>query len=286
MKQKQRIIFFGMVAVALILAACDGDSGNNGVETEVDSSSSGDIFWSSSVAVSSPSETSPSSSTASSSSLACTNTYGTNTVTDCRDGQSYKTVVIGSQTWMAENLNYADSIAMPSLVGNSWCYENSADSCSKYGRLYKWASAMAVDSIYNGAVLGDTLNHQGACPIGWHIPLSSEWNALAVAVGGIKGDDGDYYASAGVALKSTHGWNNHDGARGNGTDSYGFSALPAGFRDFSGGFGYVGSDAYFWSASEIKADSAYYRYLYNYITYMGTHGNYKDDAFSVRCVKD
>src|SRR5574344_459914 len=128
--------------------------------------------------------------------------------TDDRDGQVYKTVVIGTQTWMAENLNYA--------VDSSWCYENSADSCSKYGRLYQWIAAMGVSASYNGAIFGDSVNHQGACPAGWHVPTSGEWDTLATAVGGSD--------TAGTKLKSTGGWY----SSGNGTDSYGFSALPAG----------------------------------------------------------
>ncbi|MCK9182585.1 MAG: hypothetical protein M0P13_06880, partial [Fibrobacteraceae bacterium] len=72
--------------------------------------------------------------------------YSYGEIPDSRDGQVYKTVTIGTQTWMAKNLNYADSIAMPNLAGNSWCYENSADNCAKYGRLYTWTGAMDIES--------------------------------------------------------------------------------------------------------------------------------------------
>jgi len=253
MKQKQRIAFFGVVAVALILAACDSDSGNNSSESEGDSSSS--VFLSSSTPLSSSVEV-------------CTNTYGTNTVTDCRDNQTYKTVVIGTQTWMAENLNYA--------VDSSWCYESSVDSCAKYGRLYQWASAMGLSATYNTTSASGVIStpQQGVCPVGWHIPTDAEWTTLGNTVGG---ED-----VAGTALKSTNGWYND----GNGTDTYGFSALPAGRRYYYGSFYYVGGYADFWSATEYDTDLAYGWYLGYGIA--GMYANYYDEdgAFSVRCLKD
>jgi len=266
--------------VALILAACGGDSGNNGTEREGDSSSSAEIplssgqisfssvvkSSSSSVGVSSSSPVVSSSSVKESSSSSvevCANTYGTNTVKDCRDGQTYKTVVIGTQTWMAENLNYK--------VNSSWCYDNSVDSCSKYGRLYQWASAMGLSATYNGTSASGVIStpQQGACPTGWHIPMDVEWTTLEIYVGG--------YGVAGTALKSTSGWYND----GDGTDAYGFSALPAGDRSFYGDFIGAGSDAFFWSATENKD-----RYLYFDYAYMYTYDNSKYCAFSVRCLKD
>src|SRR5574344_2402265 len=125
-------------------------------------------------------------------------------------------MTIGTQTWMAQNLNYADSAALPNLEGNSWCYGNSADSCAKYGRLYTWTGAMNIDRSYQSASAAAVLSspHQGACPTGWHIPTSAEWTTLENAVGGS--------STAGTKLKSTSGWSNS----GNGTDTYGFSALP------------------------------------------------------------
>ena len=164
MKQKQRIALLGMVAVALIFAACGGDSGNNGAEVEGGNSSSGEISssggqlsgsssssdlssvntsssssieaLSSSLAISSSSANEQSSSSSVPSSSSAVDPSSVEYGSFSYGGQTYRTVKIGTQTWMAENLNYADSIAMPNLAGNSWCYGNSADSCAKYGRLY------------------------------------------------------------------------------------------------------------------------------------------------------
>lgn len=122
----------------------------------------------------------------------------TDSFTDPRDGQTYRTVKIGNQVWMAENLNYR--------TDDSYCYDDEPANCRKYGRLYTWKAAL------------------NACPSGWHLPSYEEFETLFAAVGG-KG-------VAGKALKSTSGWYNND----NGTDVYGFSALPAGVRDTNGDF--------------------------------------------------
>jgi uncharacterized protein (TIGR02145 family) len=285
MKQKQRITLFGMVAVALILAACDGDSGNNSSESEGDSSSSiefsssSEQINSSSVVKSSSSSVKISSSSvvvsssgvklqSSSSVAACSNTYETNTVKDCRDNQTYKIVVIGTQTWMAENLNYA--------VDSSWCYDSSADNCTKYGRFYQWASAMGLSATYNSTSASGVIStpQQGVCPAGWHIPTNGEWTTLENTVGGEE--------VAGRALKNTRGWEDD----GNGTDAYGFSALPPGYRIYNGLFYNVGYSADFWSATENATGTAYYRDLDYYDANVYTCDNRKDYAFSVRCLKD
>ena len=169
---------------------------------------------------------------------------------DPRDKQLYRVVTIGEQTWMAENLNYKTE--------NSWCGggngENEGD-CSKYGRLYTWAAA------------------NDACPEGWHLPDTTEWSKLFTAVGG--------KSTAGKKLKSLTGW----ASNGNGTDAYGFSAFPAGFR-LNGYFYVEGDDAYFWSATESNSDNAYSMDLLygNEDANLNDYG--KNLAFSVRCLKD
>lgn len=195
------------------------------------------------------------------------------------DGQTYKTVTIGTQTWMAENLNYD--------ADGSYCYNDDTTNCSKYGRLYTWMTAIGYVSdssssrIYNlpsGLV-------QGVCPSGWHLPSKAEWETLFAAVGGA--------LTAGEVLKSMSDWD----SRGKGTDIFGFSALPAGYKKvYDGFFGrngeseYDGSCAYFWSVTENLNDYAA-QYAYGACLSYGNGDAYlyydnKGDAFSVRCLKD
>ena len=203
---------------------------------------------------------------------------------DNRDGQTYKTVKIGDQWWMAENLNYADSVKTPSLLKRNWCYNNESDSCSKYGRLYTWAAA--IDSV---ALATDADNPQdcgygktcklpekvqGICPEGWHLPTQSEWYTLFKAVDG--------QSNAGTVLKSQTGWNDN----GNGTDAFGFSALPAGHRYNEDNFIYVGSSDDFWSATKFQTDDAYSMYLGSSLVIAGLSYTHVYFGYSVRCVKD
>ena len=228
--------------------------------------------------------------------------YGS--LTDSRDGQTYRTVKIGGQVWMAENLNYAYT-GVPyrfyeeyfdetyTSDSTSWCYDNDPANCAKYGRLYTWAAAM--DSVgtwsANGKGCGDgktcsvasagsaTLV-RGVCPKGWHLPSYDEWEALFTAVGGS--------STAGSKLKSATGWawNDHDDISGNGTDAFGFSALPAGYRDGDGDYNYEGYHAYFWSSTGSSSNRAYSMSLDYYDDNAGMADSYKDTAFSVRCLKD
>jgi len=172
----------------------------------------------------------------------------TATLTDSRDGKKYKTVKIGTQTWMAENLNYDAS--------GSVCYDNNPANCAKYGRLYNWETAKKV------------------CPSGWHLPSNSEWEELGKAVGGEK--------IAGKKLKAKSDWNEN----GNGMDEFGFAALPGGH--YAGGkFGNVGYHGNWWSASEGDANHAYRRYMYYYYDGAFWDYYDKDYyLFSVRCTKD
>ena len=184
---------------------------------------------------------------------------------------NYRTVVIGTQTWMAENLDY--------VVEGSKCYDNDPANCTIYGRLYDWPTAMAFPSSCNNSTCSGQIQspHQGICPSGWHIPSQAEWDTLSSYV---QSNSGCSSCDARL-LKSTTGWDNN----GNGTDQYGFSALPGGLG-YSGGSGSsVGSNGYWWSATYAWG-GIYYRgmgYYYNsvYRDYYGQSG-----LFSVRCLQD
>ena len=175
-------------------------------------------------------------------------TYGT--FTDKRDGKEYKTVEIGTQTWMAENLNYN---------ANGKCYDNKPENCKKYGRLYNWQTALEV------------------CPSGWHLPSEEEWKILNEAVGG--------EGMAGKKLKTKNGWNSYQKKSGNGTDEFGFSALPGGYGKSDGSFDNVGYDGYWWNTNSYNSSNAY-NWLMNYnddITYKPYYS--KSYLLSVRCLQ-
>ena len=217
--------------------------------------------------------------------------YGT--LTDSRDGQTYKTVEIGSQVWMAENLNYAYTGVLYNNSGytsdsTSWCFGNDPANCIKYGRLYTWAAAM--DSVGTWSTNGKDCGYgvqctpiypvRGICPEGWHLPDKAEWNTLFTAVGGA--------STAGKMLSSTISWSSVPGGwvrDGYGTDAYSFSALPAGLRNATG-YNNVGYHAYFWSSSEYNSSRTYIVGLDDEFDKADLYGSGKDYGYSVRCVKN
>ena len=189
-------------------------------------------------------------------------------MTDVRDGQTYKIAAIGSQTWMAENLNYE--------TVDSYCYDDDVANCSKYGRLYKWAAAVGYPESecgygYECPLLSE--NIQGACPSGWHLPSKTEWEMLFNAVGG--------QSTAAKVLKSTSGWNGD----ANGTDVFEFSVLPAGYRNYNKRYYYVGGRTHFWSSTEDFIYNAYNVGFYENDD-AGMDSDKKNDGRSIRCVKD
>jgi len=187
-------------------------------------------------------------------------------LTDVRDNQVYRTVKIGTQTWMAMNLNYK--------VDSSWCYGGVASNCSTYGRLYQWASAMDLASTYNSTSWGGTLPHQGICPSGWHVPSDAEWIKLT--------DTTLSSATAGKVLKA----NSNLWSTNTGTDVYGFSVLPAGVRYDDGSFGYLSGNAFFWSSSEYTASNAWYRDFYYTGGGVDHFNDFKVYGFLLRCLQD
>ena len=186
---------------------------------------------------------------------------------DNRDEQIYKWVKIGTQTWMAENLNYN--------VSGSVCYGNNPSNCDIYGRLYNWATAMDLPASCNSSICAGSVSdkHRGVCPDGWHLPSRVEWTVLTDFVGGL--------SSAGTKLKATSGWN----SSGNGTDNFGFSALPGG-EYYSGSFGNIGIRGFWRSTVESGSTGATRIYLTNNSTGANWEDHGKDLLHSVRCLMD
>jgi uncharacterized protein (TIGR02145 family) len=180
----------------------------------------------------------------------------TDTLIDSRDGKVYKTIKIGDQIWMAQNLNYK-------TIAYCWCFNDDTTNCDKYGRLYRWEAAMK------------------ACPSGWHLPSEDEWDILIGFLGGRK--------VAGGKMKSTTGWEKD---KGNATNSSGFSALPAG-QGVNTGFGIggnmgIGLIAVWWTSTKPELS---FSPVCCYVNYFNgdkvTKGSEKTNLqFSVRCVKD
>jgi len=216
----------------------------------------------------------------------CTNNVVISYFTDTRDSKKYKTVDIGTQTWMAENLKYTPPNSAVAFAID--CPNKVTANCATFGRLYDWATAMELASAYNKNLFNTPgIKKKGVCPTGWHLPDTTEWNALVAYVG----------TNPGTQLKAASGW--PSGA--NGTDNYGFTALPAGYvRDevLDSPYGF-GVSARWWTATEYNknAEYAYNRGMTNDVGVYKVYGNesntsaydysqIKYDQLSVRCVKD
>ena len=188
---------------------------------------------------------------------------------------NFKSVQIGYQVWMSENLNverFRNGDLIPEAktaeewiaAGNAkrpaWCYyDNNPKNGNKYGKLYNW---YAVN------------DKRGLAPAGWHVPRDGEWTILSNYIGGEN--------VAGTNMKSTAGWYNN----GNGTNSRGFSGLPGGDRSENGYFSYDGTTGSWWSASEFNGSDSFYRALNSHNTNLDWGSVGKDNGFSVRCIKD
>lgn len=146
----------------------------------------------------------------------------TNSFKDLRDGKVYKTVTIGSQIWMAENLSYE--------MENSYCFNDAEDHCEKTGRLYTWEAAM-----------------DGACPSGWHLSSYEDWKVLI--------PDDDVARVIANRMKSTSGWlADAYGNDCNGTDEFGLNIIPSGWREPDGTYDYEKTRAFFWTTKEYNSN--------------------------------
>ncbi|MBK8802512.1 MAG: hypothetical protein IPN71_10765 [Fibrobacteres bacterium] len=184
-------------------------------------------------------------------------TYGK--LQDPRDGKVYRTVQIGTQTWMAENLNYE--------IGTSWCYSNVETNCEKYGRLYDWASARV------------------SAPPNWHLPSDAEWMQLEFALG-MSSSQANVIGWRGAAseaykLKATAGWITKDGS-----DSFGFRAIPGGWRHDGGAFASPNTDAAWWTSSASSSTTSWHRGIYDLYSTINREQYRRGFGFSVRLVRD
>jgi uncharacterized protein (TIGR02145 family) len=205
--------------------------------------------------------------------------YG-NDVTDI-EGNKYKTVIIGTQEWMGENLKvskYNDGTSIPNITDNTqwsqlttgaWAYyNNDTTNNAKYGKLYNW---YALNSKTNG--------NKNVCLTGWHVPSDAEWTVLTDYLGG--------QTIAGGKMKEvgTANWINPNTDAANTSL---FSALPGGYRGINGNYSNVGYGGLWWCSTENKNNTfnAWTRNLYYYYGSVNSFYNYKETGLSVRCLKD
>ncbi|MCP4089744.1 MAG: hypothetical protein GY746_08110, partial [Gammaproteobacteria bacterium] len=202
------------------------------------------------------------------------------------DGHNYKSVKIGDQCWMAENLK-STSYADGSAITGHWAYDDDEGNAHTYGRLYDWAAVMngAGSSNINPSGV------QGICPNGWHVPSDAEWKELEMTLGMTTTEaDGTGFRgthSEGRKLKETDEaflWS--DIADYRGTNNSGFTALPGGYRYVNGVFDDVGYYAYFWSSTESDAIYAWDRSLYYLSASVIRYDYLKSYGYSVRCLRD
>jgi len=187
---------------------------------------------------------------------------GPSTTTGTEDSstttKTYKTVKIGAQVWMSENLAYKPS------TGNYWAYDDDNSNVAKYGYLYDWETACKV------------------CPSGWHLPSDEEWTTLIDYLGG-EDVAGGKIKTVGTIQAGTGLWNNpNTGA----TNESGFAALPGGGRSNFGAFYFIGDSGGWWSATQFSASDAWARHLGTSNAQVGRDGYTKKGGCSVRCVRD
>ena len=276
-----RSTILSILMIAFLIGCESSTSASSDSSSSVASSSSSVVKSSSSSAKSSSSEAMSSSSSAKSSSSNAISSSSSSsivysTIKDARDEQSYKVVKIGTQTWMAENLNFDYKVGSTSIGS----YVNSDH--PEFGRYYTWAAAMDSVGVYsddgkgcgNGKTCSPAATVRGLCPEGFRMPNKSDFETLSAAVGGA--------LIGGGALKSKTLWDEN----GNGTDAFGFSALPAGRYDI-GFFGLAGVYTGFWSSDESDdvLEFAYDLFLHYSQKNLSLGPNKKYFGHSVRCIK-
>lgn len=207
------------------------------------------------------------------------------------DGNTYHTVEIGNQIWLKENLKtttYNNGNPIPNVTdNNSWSnmktgayvwYENDIIWKDLYGALYNWYTIVDTN---------------GLCPIGWHVPTDEEWTELTENIGGADSPHGNELKSC-WQVKSPLGGNcsttvhprwDEDSVEF-GTDDYGFSGLPGGARYVSGLFYLLGNYGHWWTSTECTSSFAWTRGLADHKSNVIVITNFREEGFSVRCIKD
>lgn len=205
--------------------------------------------------------------------------------TDPRDGNNYQTVTIDNQVWIAENLKYLPSVVGPTIFSDTspyyyvYDYEGTdveeaknEENYTTYGVLYNWTAAMAGSASSNA----NPSTVQGVCPTGWHLPSEAEWDQLIDYLGGV-------YV-AGGKLKEI-GLMNWQDPNAGATNEAGFKALPGGYSGWST-FEELGSQGFWWSATENSSEFSWSSEMNYDDDGVNVQGNYKQLAYSVRCVRD
>jgi uncharacterized protein (TIGR02145 family) len=229
-------------------------------------------------------------------------TCGTSTISDI-DGNSYNTVLIGTQCWTKENLKVTkyndntlislDASGGPGGTSGTWAattgaytiYGNESSTganATNYGFLYNWYAAAGIVTSMGSPT-------KNICPTGWHVPTDGEWTSLiqftvptetvSATVNGIQS------LNAGGKLKSTSTLWNTATPPSPGTDNFGFTALPGGYRNFNGSFNSIRGSAFFWSATE-NGSNAWFRDLNYSSSNVGRYNTVKSYGASVRCLRD
>jgi uncharacterized protein (TIGR02145 family) len=207
--------------------------------------------------------------------------------TDARDGQSYSTLKIGNQCWMAENLNIGNMVNYNSSdneIIEKYCYDNNLSNCDTYGGLYQWNEAMQYTSDQS---------IKGICPEGWHLPSNSEWTTLTNYVR-TQPENLCNSSTSNIAksMSSTTNWNNSSNtcAVGNNpllNNSTGFSCLPAGNHSSgSGGSYYLKKNCYFWTSTQSYSGYANNIYIFNSSSNVSSYSYEKQYGLSVRCIQN
>lgn len=306
-----------ILAISLLVFACeqvvnpedlDGLTIEEELSSSISSSSSISVSISSDEVTSSVIEVSSSSEVVSSSSRSIEGTF-----TDSRDNKSYEYVTIGTQVWMAENLAYlpqvdaaADGSEDDGRESESFYYvydfqptgDDEPSQVTKaqatanyqtYGVLYNWNAAMgrvassSTTFLYDWVVAitgtdSDTAtpsDFQGVCPSGWHLPTDAEWTTLSKYVGNNNGTE-----EIAVSLKSSSGWENNT----NGSNQFGISTLPSGYRFSVPEFDSLGTQGFWWSATLENDSSAWIRDL-NDTSNFDKSFKHRDYGLSVRCIQ-